>query len=251
MKRLVSLILLCTLLTSLPAQAVTWFDDGKKLHRDPYCADAAFSFNSFYSPALECATQEEALSRSHSIVCESCTALIPDEYTADEPVIWYYNPDGGKYYHSDPNCESIRAVYLPLTGVYTADSRTWWPENPCSFCARTLQTLRSPSDVLAWNATPTEKAAFLPGVWTAPGESAIPFSEAASAATEFLQTLRPEETYTLSVAHYDHVGLAEGENRATYKVIATTLLRHPVAIVYVDALTGEVYHHQLAEEFAP
>lgn len=249
MKRLLSLALLFVLLTSLPAQAVTWFDDGEKLHRDPFCIEAAFSFSSFYSPSLECTTPDEALARNHSVLCESCTALVPDEYNADKPVVWYYNPDGGQFYHSDQNCAAIRSMYLPLKGVYTAESPTWQPENPCSFCAHAQLVLRGPSDIDGWNATPAEKAEFLPGVWTKPAAEAIHYSEAASAATNFLLSLRAKETYALSVAHYDHGGPDEGQNRPTYKVIATTVLRHPVAIVYVDALTGEVYHYQMAAEY--
>lgn len=249
MKRLVSLMILCTLMTSLPAQAITWFDDGEKLHRDPFCLNAEFSFNSFYSPSLECANEEEALARSHSEICACCTALIPPELSVDAPVTWYFNPDGGRFYHRDAYCASIRSVYLPLTGTYVAESPSWWPENPCSFCAHAQLVLRGPSDIDGWNATPDEKSAFMPGVWTKPAAEAIHYSEAASAATAFLRSIRPEETYALSVAHYDHGGPDEGQNRPTYKVIATTMLRHPVAIVYVDALTGEVYHHQLAKEF--
>ncbi len=30
----------------------------------------------------------------------------------------YYNPDGGKYYHADPNCQSIKPEFLPLSGSF-------------------------------------------------------------------------------------------------------------------------------------
>lgn len=245
MKRFVSLILLFTLLTSLPAQAATWFDDGEKLHRDPFCVEAAFSFSSFYTPSLEFASEEAA--RAHGTLCEVCPTLVTPVEGADAPVVWYYNPDGGKYLHRDAECASVSKKYTPMTGSHVAESPSWWPENPCSFCAFAQQVLLGPADFFGWNATPTEKAAFLPGVWTLPSEEAIHYSTAASAATDFLLTLRPQETYAMSVAHYDQGG--PDKPRATFKVIVTTLLRHPVCIVYVDALTGEVYHHQMAAEY--
>ena len=248
MKRFVTLTLLLTLLTALPARAVTYFDDGEKLHRDPFCVDAVFSFDSFYASALQLADDEEA--RAHGVLCESCTALVPQEESTGAPVVWYYNPDGGKFLHRDAECPSVSQKYKPMTGTVVAKRPDWVPENPCNFCGFTQQVLRGPSDTFGWNATPAEKAAFLPGVWTEPSAEAVHFSIAASAASDFLQKLRPQETYVMSIAHYDHGGPSEGENRATYKVIVTTLLRHPFCIVYVDALTGEVYHHQMAAEFA-
>ncbi len=42
----------------------------------------------------------------------------PDDYT---PV--YYNPEGGKYYHGDANCSSIKSRYLPLTQIYYGQLR--------------------------------------------------------------------------------------------------------------------------------
>lgn len=245
MKRILALTMALLFVMALPARAATWFDDGEMLHRDPFCVDAAFSFSSFYTPSLESATEEEA--RALGTLCESCTALVTPVEGADDPVVWYYNPDGGKYYHRNAECPSIRAKYLPLTGQITAESPTWLPENACSVCGFAQQVLHGPSDSFGWNATPAEKAAFLPGIWTQPSDEAIHFSAAADAAYEFLLALRPKEVYVMSVAHYDQGG--PDEPRTTYKVIATTLLRHPVCIVYVDALTGEVYHHQLAEEY--
>ena len=51
----------------------------------------------------------------------------------------------------------------------------------------------------------------------------------------------------MSVAHYDQV--EPDVPRATFKVIVTTAFRKPVCIVYVDALTGEIYQLQWAEEY--
>ena len=33
----------------------------------------------------------------------------------DDQVTLYYNPDGGKYYHSSPRCLSVKEKYWPLT----------------------------------------------------------------------------------------------------------------------------------------
>lgn len=247
MKRIIPL-LAALLLATLPAQAITWFDDGEKLHRDPFCVDAAFSFDSFYTPALQLANVDEA--RAHGVLCESCTTLSGPAADADEPVPWYYNPDGGRYYHRNADCPSISQKYRPLTNSIVAESPDWWPENPCKVCGYAQQVVHGPSDLFAWEAPPAEKAQLLPGVWTAPAEDALHYSIAASAACDFLQTLYPKETCALSVAHYDHGGPSEGENRPTYKVVALSMLQHPLAIVYVDALTGEVYHHQLAADYA-
>ena len=36
----------------------------------------------------------------------------------DPNAIMYYNPNGGKFYHADPNCPNIAAKYLPLQGKF-------------------------------------------------------------------------------------------------------------------------------------
>lgn len=246
MKRFVSAILLFTLLTSLPAQAATWFDDGEKLHRDPFCVDAAFSFSSFYTPSLEFATEDDA--RAHGTLCESCTSLVTPVEGADKPVVWYYNPDGGRYYHRDAECASVSKKYKPLTGQITAERPDWLPENPCNVCGIPNAVLRSPSDTRGCNADDLEKTKLLPGIWTMPSDSAISHEKVVEITDAYLKTLLPEKQYTCTIAHYDQ-GTPE-DARETWKVVVTTLLRHPVCIVYVDALTGEVYHHQMAAEFA-
>ncbi|GHU73855.1 hypothetical protein AGMMS49992_13750 [Clostridia bacterium] len=38
-------------------------------------------------------------------------------YYPDPNTALYYNPDGGRYYHADENCPSVKNQYLPLTGV--------------------------------------------------------------------------------------------------------------------------------------
>lgn len=246
MKRFVSAILLFILLTSLPAQAATWFDDGEKLHRDPFCMEAAFSFDSFYTPSLEFASEEDA--RAHGDVCDCCTALVSPVEGADGPVVWYYNPDGGKYLHRDAECPSVNKKYKPMTGSYVAEHPYWMPENPCNVCGIPNLVMRSPSDTRGSSADDAEKAELLPGVWTMPSGESLPQEKVVGIVNDYIKTLLPEKQYTCTIAHYDQGGLED--SRETWKVVVTTLLRHPVCIVYVDALTGEVYHHQMAAEYA-
>ena len=247
MKRLCSLMLLFTLLTTFPAYAATWFPDDNKLHSDPFCIDRRFCFSTYYSLALECATEADTLAEGLPL-CESCALAGDAASNLYAPVTWYYNPNGGRFYHRDQNCSSIHSYLLPLSGIYVDESRTWQPDNPCSSCGYAPTLLRAPSDPNGLNATIEEKAALLPGIWTLPGKDAISFSAAADAAHAYLLTILPKETYRLYTLHYDQCS-PEGP-RETWKVIATTELGHPVCVVYVDALTGEVYQHQLAEEFA-
>ena len=37
--------------------------------------------------------------------------------TSHPDLLIYYNPEGGTYYHIDPNCESVKPKYRPLSGV--------------------------------------------------------------------------------------------------------------------------------------
>ena len=245
MKRFVSLALLLILLTSMPAQAATWFHDGEILHRDPFCMEAAFSFDSFYTKSSEFASAEEA--RTHGAICECCTAIVIPVEGADAPVVWYANPNGGRYLHRDPECVSVSKKYQPLTEKITAERPDWLPENPCNVCGIPDAVLRSPSDTRSSNADDAEKAKLLPGIWTLPSEHAISQEKVLEITNAYVKQILPEKQYACTIAHYDQVSPAE--SRETWKVIVYTVLRHPVCIVYVDALTGEVYHHQMAQKF--
>lgn len=58
------------------------------------------------------------------------------EYPADDTPL-YYNPKGGKYYHSDANCRSIKSRYLPLKGQFTyaeLDNSEYQKLTPCKTC---------------------------------------------------------------------------------------------------------------------
>ena len=49
----------------------------------------------------------------------------------------YYNKDGGRKYHSTPNCSSIASKYLPLKGTFTYKELNKSPYNklkPCDVC---------------------------------------------------------------------------------------------------------------------
>lgn len=59
----------------------------------------------------------------------------PLPYPAEtDPV--YYNPDGGKYYHSEQNCSSVRSKFLPLSPLVYADLDTtaYTALEPCPYC---------------------------------------------------------------------------------------------------------------------
>ncbi len=43
----------------------------------------------------------------------------PTPQPAEASMTLYYNPDGGSYYHADPNCLSVAEKFRPLTGHFT------------------------------------------------------------------------------------------------------------------------------------
>ena len=58
------------------------------------------------------------------------------EYPPDDMMI-YYNPQGGKYYHADKRCSSIKSRYLPLSGSFTyaeLDNAENQKFTPCNYC---------------------------------------------------------------------------------------------------------------------
>ena len=61
----------------------------------------------------------------------------------------YYNPDGGKKYHADARCSSVRSAYLPMTALSYGDL-TRYPYTqltPCGTCGAPER----PETVDAWN----------------------------------------------------------------------------------------------------
>ncbi len=62
--------------------------------------------------------------------------IVPPDY--DMPV--YYNENGGKYYHLDQNCPSVKDRYLPLTELIYGELDEKHPElTPCSKCKPPLK----------------------------------------------------------------------------------------------------------------
>ena len=259
MKRL-SMITLLLVMLALPAQAETWFPDvsGTRIHRDPFCSERLFTMESFFLPAIQVSPHEMistgyfAPTREYALkeivtadatyaVCPHCDGPAVE---VPESTELYYNPAGGTKLHRNPDCPSVARKYKPMRNINEAIGPI--PQEHCNFCGPRFMT--SPADIYGWNATPEEKALILPGVWTAPSEDAIHYSAAADAAYEFLLSRlpKPREYYAMSVAHYDQV--SPDTPRATYKVIVTSAFRAPVSIVYVDALTGEVFQHHIAVE---
>ena len=57
--------------------------------------------------------------------------------TADASTVLYYHPDGGEYYHLDPNCRSVHPNYLPLEGMFTyaqVNGEPYAALEPCNVC---------------------------------------------------------------------------------------------------------------------
>lgn len=55
----------------------------------------------------------------------------------DDSMMLYFNPDGGKYYHDDQNCSSIKDRYLPLKGSFTYGELDMGDNarfTPCPYC---------------------------------------------------------------------------------------------------------------------
>lgn len=69
-------------------------------------------------------------------------ATQPVLHTAKPDTTLYYNPDGGSYYHIDPNCGKINARYLPLQGqfLYSQLNESFYAElENCTYCGAPLR----------------------------------------------------------------------------------------------------------------
>lgn len=55
----------------------------------------------------------------------------------------YYNPDGGHYYHIDPNCPGVKSEYLPLQGSFLYNELSAYKKNltPCLKCGAPTKEL--------------------------------------------------------------------------------------------------------------
>lgn len=64
---------------------------------------------------------------------------MPGRFHAYPPddMLLYFNPTGGKYFHSDDRCSSIKSRYLPLKGSFTyaqLDDSEHQQFTPCKYC---------------------------------------------------------------------------------------------------------------------
>jgi hypothetical protein len=56
-------------------------------------------------------------------------------------MLLYYNPEGGKNYHSDEYCSAVRSRYLPLTAFNYGelDDEPYAGFTPCPYCTNVLR----------------------------------------------------------------------------------------------------------------
>ena len=77
---------------------------------------------------------------SQSLQPRMTVTPIPDPSTR-----LYYNADGGKYYHADPNCSAVNEKFLPMAGfLYSElDNAPYNALQPCLKCGAPTQSLGS------------------------------------------------------------------------------------------------------------
>ncbi|MBR6705311.1 MAG: L,D-transpeptidase family protein [Clostridia bacterium] len=79
------------------------------------------------------------------LIWDDTGRLIP--YPSDDTVV-YYNPKGGKYFHEDRNCSSVKKTYLPLARTtYGALEELFDNPLPCPYCC----TIKSKAQIDALN----------------------------------------------------------------------------------------------------
>lgn len=66
--------------------------------------------------------------------------------TSHPDLLIYYNPEGGTYYHIDPNCESLDPKYRPLSGVIKWSQIEDSPYDKLEQCKRCGAPLREKKD---------------------------------------------------------------------------------------------------------
>jgi hypothetical protein len=79
-------------------------------------------------------TYENADTPDPSITATPAATSTP--YVTSTTVL-YYNLDGGKYYHLDPNCKTTNAKYLPFKGHFTyaeINNDKYKDLKPCAIC---------------------------------------------------------------------------------------------------------------------
>lgn len=223
------------------ASAAIWFAQEHQLHRDPLCDHMDFART---PDVVAFASAEDVYAQGDFLICSYCNVPIPDsEGTAWTDILYYY-PVDGKQLHTDPNCAAESKAHLPLLGAVHREAADWSHCNACPVCAPDYAFWQSDLDI--GNATLDEKAKMLPGVWTLPSAEAISAEEAQRIARQYigkpdspLNRFSPERDMTY-VFHYD-TGTIWSDIRETYRIIVIDSEQVPVAMIYVDAVSGEVY----------
>lgn len=134
---------------------------------------------------------------------------------------YYYNPSGGKYYHSSQNCELVDSKYLPMTELSAVDLQAE-PLNrlvPCEICVGVKVHEDSQSE--AFSPLPLVDKSIVPVRIMEPKAGDMPVSEALGIATrEIADMLNDTE---------DHV--ANMLNKANFLSLTIRGVDTPVWIV--------------------
>lgn len=132
-------------------------DGGSYYHSDAYCSTVkeqylpltSFTYGELDSgsfmklePCASCQPSrrksviaKENLERGAITEEEYLSTLTPIPYP-DDTLALYYNPSGGKYYHSTATCSSVKERFLPLTGFTYGelDTGSFAKLTPCPYC---------------------------------------------------------------------------------------------------------------------
>lgn len=159
MRKLLLTALLCLLTASACADGLYFVnpDGGSRLHADPFCPSVSAKYLPL-TPVPQGAGDYEPCS-----ICWIQFALPEATEEPAQPASWYCNPDGGQYFHTDANCPSIAAKYLPLTATVQEGDELMAQLEPCHICGASL-----PAESCLYLQSLSEKAASQPGVWGMP-----------------------------------------------------------------------------------
>ena len=100
------------------------------------------------------ATETPSLAPGKETVLQSLAPRMTVTPIPDPSTKLYYNADGGKYYHADPNCSAVNPKFLPMASfLYSElDNAPFKSLQPCLKCGAPTQSLGSLADEAA---TPT------------------------------------------------------------------------------------------------
>ena len=120
----------------------------------------------------------------------------PDDPERKAPDDVYYNPEGGVYYHADPECPSVSPKYLPLVRIPDDElgSARFMYLQPCPFCVMT----HSPSQ----NPVPTDSPSSSPATMDA-SSSVYAEDDIVMPLPELMQALRDAGRETENILAYD------------------------------------------------